>query len=249
MCMLCGLCLASGTKEVTFHFDPTRLTLETRGKMTLFRYNDPACKYVEHEQGAPVLPVVMFNVLMPKGAEYTQSRVRAHSQPYHGVYRMFTRGAPSAATASAKRYPASLIEFAGHQEIEGFRVFSFRAYPVCCQPADGSVARILKATMIVTYNTKETQRMYAPVAPDIAARIKRQIINPDDLDLFTMRDTRGTVPGGAYDNGQSSELFATRIRNRQASQERAAAPDIFDFLKENVYINEENDIVYSPFRF
>lgn len=247
---VCGLCFAGGTKEVTFHFDPTRLTMEARGNTTLFRYNDPACKYVEHEAGSPVLPAVMFNVLMPSGAVYVQSRVRAESQPYRGVYRLFTRGAPSAATRSAKRYPASLIEFVGHRDIEGFRVFTFRAYPVCCQPADGSVVRILKATMMVNYTSKDSQRMYAPVAPDVAARIKRMVINPDDLELFTVREPRGTAPGGAYEPASSSSpLFATQIRDRRASDNAPANADVLQFLKENVYINEENDIVYAPFRF
>jgi len=248
--LLCGVCIAGGTKEVIFHFDPTRLTMETRGNATLFRYNDPACKYVEHEQGAPVLPAVLFHVLMPRDAVYQRSRVRAESQPYRGVYRLFTRGAPAAATRTAKRYPASLIEFVGHRDIEGFRVFTFRGYPVCCQPADGSVVRILKVTMMVNYTAKDSQRMYAPVARDVAARIKQLVINPDDLELFTVREPRGRTKGGvAEPAAASSPLFATHIRDRNAAQNASVNADVFDFLKENVYINEENDIVYAPFRF
>jgi len=248
--LVCGVCAAGGTKEVTFHFDPTRLTMEARGNTTLFRYNDPACKYVEHEQGAPVLPAVLFHVLMPADAVYQRSRMRAEAQPYRGVYRLFTRGAPAAATRTAKRYPASLVEFVGHRDIEGFRVFTFRGYPVCCQPADGSVVRILKVTMMVNYSSKGSQRMYAPVAQDVAARVKRMVINPDDLELFTMREPRGRTKDGVYEPAAaSSPLFATHIRDRKAAQNGPSTGGVFDFLKENVYINEENDIVYAPFRF
>ncbi|MCX7847488.1 MAG: hypothetical protein N2595_05630 [bacterium] len=246
--VICGVCLGAETKEITIHFDPTRLRMEARGTMTLFRYNDPACKYIEHEAGAPILPAVFFNVLVPKGAVYVRSRVRAETQGYRGVYHMYTRTRPR--VWSAKRYPASLVEFVGYRELEGFRVLTFRAYPVCCQPGDGSVARVLRVTMLLEYTVKGERQPYAPVSPVIAARVKRCVINPDDLEAYSMgsRERRrlgGEVAGG----GADYEAFATQIRERRSGASAERDVGVFNLLKENVYISEENDLVCAPIRF
>lgn len=247
--VFCTVCVGEQVKEVTIHFDPARLVMETRGNAVLFRYQDPSCKYVEQEAGAPVLPAVFFNVLMPKGAVYVHSQMKAEAQPYRGRYRVFTR--TRSKRTGAQRYPRSIVEFVGCRDIDGFRVFTFRAYPVCCQPADGSVARILSATVRVKYALQAPEGLYAAVPAEVAQRIKRCVINPEDLERLTTRDAyAGGRRGGSITSSSAGQVFATHIRERSAQPTAGSSrPDVFTLMKDNLYISEENDIVYAPIRF
>jgi hypothetical protein len=254
ICLLLLACAVSGvaaTKELAFHFDPSRLTTEARGAQTLFRYKDPTCKYVEHAAGAPVLPCVQFCVVMPKGAQYKTCRVQASAEPYRGSYKVFTRTA-ARGMQSAQRYPPKMVEFAGMRDVRGYRVFVFRAYPVFCQPADGSVARVLSTKILIEYVQPAAPEQYTPADPSVIAALRKVVINPDDLDALTRADETNEALVAGLPYGQRTlatrDVFATGMAPHTASRPADDA-DIFSLMKENVYINEENDIVYAPIRF
>jgi len=254
LCLLLAVCTATsfaGTKELAFSFDPSRLTTEARGAQTLFRYKDPTCKYVEHAAGAPVLPCVEFYVVMPQGAQYKTCRIHASAQPCRGTYKLFTRTVAKDAP-SARRFPPNVIEFVGHRNVRGYRVFAFRAYPVSCQPADGSVARVLQTRIAIDFVQPARAAKYAPANPTVIAALKKVVINPDDVESLTQADeTNEALTAGASYGARSlatRDVFATDIAPRRAAQSEGGS-DFFSLLEDNVYINEENDIVYAPIRF
>jgi hypothetical protein len=253
-CLLLAACAATGfaaTKELAFTFDPSRLTTEARGAQTLFRYKDPTCKYVEHAAGAPVLPCIEFYVVMPQGAQYKTCRIQASAQPYRGTFKVFTRTAVNG-TQSARQFPPKVIEFIGHRNVRGYRVFAFRAYPVSCQPADGSVARVLQTKIAIDFVQPATPAKYAPANPAIVTALKKVVINPDDIELLTESDdTNEALAAGANYGARAlatRDVFATDITPRSAARSEDDN-DFFSLLEDNVYINEEHDIVYAPIRF
>ncbi len=254
LCLLIAACTTTSfaaTKELAFSFDPSRLTTEARGAQTLFRYKDPTCRYVEHATGAPVLPCVEFYVVMPKGAQYKTCRVQASAQSYRGTYKVFTRTVVRG-TQSARRFPPNVIEFVGHRNVRGYRVFAFRAYPVSCQPADGSVARVLQTKIAIDFVQPAMPAKYAPANPAVVAALKKVVINPDDIEPLTQSDeTNEALAAGASYGARvlaTRDVFATDITPR-ATARNDAGTDFFSLLEDNVYINEENDIVYAPIRF
>jgi len=236
----------AATKDLTLYFNPARLTAEVRGKSLLFRYDDPNCKYVEHGAGAPVLPCVQVYVLMPKGAVYRGCRLRANSRPYRGTHSLYVRQAQPGA-ASAQQYPPNLVEFVGQKDVRGYRLFVFRAFPVMCQPADGSVARITQTTLAIEYDVSGADSMYAPNDARVTAWMRNAVVNPDDLETFTRQSTTSATATGNI--ASVRDYFATDIRTRVVSSSANDDGGFFAALKENVYINKENDIVYAPIRF
>ncbi|MCX7003166.1 MAG: hypothetical protein NTV22_07830, partial [bacterium] len=209
------------------------------------------CKYVEHAAGAPVLPCVEFYVVMPKGAQYKTCRVQASAESYRGTYKVFTRTAASG-IPSARRFPPKVIEFVGHRNVRGYRVFAFRAYPVSCQPADGSVARVLQTKIAIDFVQPAAPAKYAPASPAVVTALKKVVINPDDIETLTQaEETNEALAAGAIYGAHTlatRDVFATGIAPRATARD-GAGDDFFSMLEDNVYINEENDIVYAPIRF
>jgi len=256
----CAACHA-GTNRFLFSFDPTKLKTEQRGTMTLFKYNDGSCRFVEQAAGAPVLPSVVYNVVMPKGAVYKSCRSSAQTQPLRGTYQVYSRPVKGAAAPTAQRYPARLVEFLGSKDVNGYRVFSFRAYPVLCQPADGSAAQILAASVEVVFDMQARNALYAPIPVEKEFAVRKLVVNPDDVTALTDRrvplDQRRDDAAMTGRNVAPRDVFATPqddstgqlVAGTRKRKESADYADVFDFLKDNVYINDENDIVYAPIRF
>ena len=252
--MLTVAAAQAASKEVTIHFDPSRLGKETRGEATQFTYDSENCRYVEHCKGAPVLPCIQINVVVPKNAQYKDCRVRAASQRLRGLHRFYCRTRNEQVQNSARRFPEKIVEFAGAGTIEGYRVFIFRAYPVMCQPGDGSASCVLQAKLYIEYENLDGKGEYPPAKAAQLASVKRMVINPDDVDRFTRSSAGG---GSGLDNGGHNQgMFATRIRDRRPADnsythgdDEDAEGGVLAFIKENVYISEDNDIVYAPFQF
>lgn len=256
MAALCGMCGAATTELFTVQFDLTKISAEQRGAMTLFKYNDPQCTYVEHGPGTPVLPSVIVQVVMAKGARFKSCHINAQTQPVRGTFKMYARAPKTTqadAETTAQRYPARLVEFIGQRDVEGYRVFSFRTYPVMCQPADGSVTKVLAAHIEVLYEGA-AGGMYAPAAPDAERRLRSMVMNPDAIAALTeYHSSVGKVRPAAVVAGRAvatRDVFATQADPKPVvSATPPSNGDVFDMLKENVYINEDNHFVYAPIRF
>ncbi len=265
---LTWLCAASSEKEVHINFDPSKLTTETKGHAILFRYRDQHCRYIEHGIGAPVLPCVQVYVLMPRDAVYKGCTVRAESHPLCGTYNLYCRKRVEETARSARRYPPKLVEFLGKKELNGCHVFMFRAYPISCQLGDSSVTKILRMSLTIEYDVPVGTGMYAPVSARRAAWLKRLVINPNDLDRWTLKEQRVVANRtGPISNRRESltrEVFATEIRDRGAARRSDSLimlngrPDVSlptrrnaieEFVGDDVFITEENDIMYAPILF
>ncbi|NLF39827.1 hypothetical protein GX586_10300, partial [bacterium] len=175
--LVAGTAFCASTKEINFSFDPSRFTTEKKGDAVLFRYNDPRCKYVEHGAGAPVLPCIEVYVVMPKGATYTKCRTRVESLPLAGTYTLYTRESNADVLQYAKRYPERLVEYAGRRALGEYTLFTFRVYPMSCQPGDGSVARTLRVGLVVEYETADKGK-YETVTAEQIVKVKSLVLNP-----------------------------------------------------------------------
>jgi hypothetical protein len=245
--------VVAASKDVTIHFDPSRIAKEARGEATQLMYNGPEIRYVEHERGAPVLPCREVHVVVPKNASYKSCKVRAASQRMRGLHKFYCREDNPRIRNSARRFPPKLAEFVGVNTIGGYRVFTFRAYPVMCQPGDGSASYVLRATLHIEYETTDGSGEYPPAKAGQLAEVKRAVINPDDVDRLTRSAAGGSgFDGGARDQG----MFATRIRDRRSTGDGYShagngegESGLVAFIKDNLYISEDNDIVYAPIEF
>ena len=116
-----------------------------------------------------------------------------------------------------------------------------------CQPADGSVARITQTALAIEYDVVGPDSMYAPKDEKMMTLVRNAVVNPDDLETFTSTTTSSANATGGI--AAVRDYFATDIRTRVVSSSNNDDGGFFAALKENVYINEENDIVYAPIRF
>jgi hypothetical protein len=258
----------SAQQDVRVHFDPGKLSMKEKDGQTLFTYDDPTSRYIEHQTGSPVLPGITLYVLMPAGARYKSCSVNASAQPLKGSYDVYTRQKVDYMTYTAERFPPRLVEFVQEGDLDGYRVFVFRAYPIACQPGDGSVSRILHSQLRIEYEKEDaTATGYEPQTPAQETAIRRRVVNPHDLADFTHADTHTTYkredPLTRQRNAVAREAFATQIRERKAAERQSKlhylhdVPEIelarnksaIEEMQEQVYINQDNDIVYAPIEF
>ena len=241
-------------KDIIIHFNPAKLTSEMKGDATLFKYDDKNCKYVVHEHGSPVLPCLPVYVLMPKGAIFKSCSVRVEAQPLCGKFKLYCRRFVAEAAFTAKRYPPKLAEFAGYKNIDGYRTFEFRTYPVTCQPGDNSVNKILKTSLAIKYEVPEGEGLYARFSSNIPDGIKRKVVNPNDLDELTADYYVETpLKKNVAQNSFNYEFFDTKKEKKDAvnkpdvavKQKQSAIDDIVD---DKLFV-DDNDIVYAPITF
>jgi len=240
-------------KDINIYFNPAKLTSELKGDATIFKYKHPECKYVVHEPGAPVLPCMQVYVLMPKGAMYNACSIRAKAQPLRGDFKLYCRRFVYDTAFTAKRYPPKLAEFVEQKDINGYRVFVFRTYPISCQPGDNSVKRILQTSLSIKYYVPEDSDLYECNSSKSFDEIKRLVLNPYDLDeLSSVRPERSNSNVNRRDTINNG-TFATKIEKKISDKK----PDVAvktkrsafnEFMEDKLSI-DDNDVVYSPIAF
>ncbi len=255
--VITNLFAAPQKKNIHIYFNPAKFTTVLKGDATLFKYKDKNCKYVIHEPGSPVLPCIPVYVLVPKGAVFRSCIVRAEAQPLCGEYKLYCRKYVAETALTAKRYPPKLAEFVGCKVIDGYTVFEFRTYPLTCQPGDNSVNRIIQSTLTIKYIVPENGGLYNRFSSKTLKKIKRLVVNPDDLAGLLSSNYVDTLlkndPLINMRNELTHEVFATKIE-RNVSDKK---PDIalkkkrsaFDKLMEDELFIDDNDIVYAPINF
>lgn len=254
------------THTVRIHFDPSRLGTEARGDQTLFTYRDATSHFVTHGVGAPVLPSITVYVLMPRGARYVANRARSSAAPMRGIFDLYTRGETPYTARGAQRFPPRVVEFVGEGDLNGYRVFEFRAFPVSCQLGDGTVSRILETQIEIHFKTTDTE-LYSEADTATQLAVQRQVINPHDFARFTT-ERRPQIassidPLTRQRRGIADSAFATEVRERDAAERQRKAqflqdvPNVevarsrsaFETLQDQVFISQDNDIVYAPISF
>jgi hypothetical protein len=254
------------TKDVSFSFDLARLKIQKKGDAVLFCYNDTDCQYVEHGQGTPVLPCKHIYLVMPRGARYTGCRVNVTKEQLKGRYKLFTRTENRDVMTSARAYPSKLVEFVKQYDLDGYRIFMFRAYPIACQPADGSVARTIRLKMQVEYNVPEGTGTYPVNRMQEVARLKRLVINPDDFDKlsesYNQNPLDRIVSAPRDPQYLAREVFATKVGGEKRVQSRETPREeeqpyfrIFgdstaplDIIKNNFTVSD-GGLTFTPIQF
>ena len=254
------------TKDIAVSFDVSKLTMQKKDNTILFCYDDPQAKFVEHCQGAPVLPCKMLYVVMPKNALFKGCRFQVQKENLRGTFKLYTRTKNEALQKTARSFPSKLVEFDSQKDINGYRIFIFRTYPVACQPADGSVSRILSIAMTVHYETGEGAGKYARAASPQLEQLKKIVVNPGDFEELT--ETRDAFynridPISRRSQILAQEVFATEIGGKQESERNEyrsilndkaefsifEEADTVDLIKRNFTVTEDNRVMFTPIQF
>lgn len=250
-----SLPLAAEELNATVNFDASKLKEEDKDGRTLFRYEAADVNYVEHGKGAPVLPCRHVYVVAPKGADYAGCRAKIQREQLPGRFKLYARENGEASVKTAELFPPSCVEFVRQFDEAGFRLFMFRVYPIVCQPADGTVMRIISLQMQIA--CKGSDR-YENVPMDDMIMIKRKVMNPKALENLVASlkvDTRKNLTleksGFATSKAKGKNVFAdTNVRNYNRKGESGAkSGDLLETLKQNNVTFEEGSVMFTPISF
>ncbi len=259
----CAISFATSTKEIKLNFDSSKFSLESIGQSTLFNYKDPRSQLVQHGTGSPVIPCVTINVLMPNGAIYKNCRSKAKALALCGEYKVYSRATTIPPKNKFLQYPPKLVEFVGKKVINGCNVFSFRAFPITCVPKKGKVNKVLQTSFVIEYEIPKGDGTYSMDSINSLMNIKKLVVNPADV--------RKMICYKSYNEPKISTCSdpLSRMRNsmiREICQEdgRKMVPmlktepkvcsmkklnSFEDMVQENLYINDNNNIVFAPISF
>ena len=255
------------TKNISLGFDIARLTMQKKDNAILFNYNDVDCQYVEYGPGTPVLPCKHVYIVMPKNAKYSGCRVSVTKERLKGSFSLYTRTKNKDVMRSARAYPSKLVEFVKQYDMNGYRIFKFRTYPVSCQPADGSVVRTIRLNMQVKYEAPNGAGAYPARSTHEIAKLKRLVINPDDFDRLTQSSQVNPLDQivSAPRNPEylAREVFATKLGGSQKKESNRVpkeepkrpsfrvfgdSSDPIELIKNNFTVSD-GGLMFTPFQF
>ena len=259
--LLILICLASstlmaGSIEAIIGFDSSKLKEEKKEGASFFSYADSDVNYVEHGQGTPVLPCKHVYIAAPKGAEYSGCRTKISREQLPGRYDLYVRD-KNAKKTGAELYPPSCVEFVKQYDEAGFRIFMFRVYPIMCQPADGTVMRIISLQMQVSCKGEER---YENVPMDDLIKVKRKVLNPKALESLVaslkVSPKKGLSiekEGFAVSRDKGRNVFAENAPKNKWRKDEAgpnsAGGDLIKALKQNNITIEDGSVMFSPIQF
>jgi len=265
VCILsvCAICFATSTKEIKLNFDSSKFALQNIGKSTLFNYKDSRSQLVQYGTGAPVIPCVNIDVLMPCGAVYKNCRSKAKALALNGEYKIYSRSTNWKHKNKFSQYPPKLVEFVGEKIVNGCKVFSFRAYPITCIPGKGKVNKVLQTSFVIEYDIPSGDGTYSMNTINHLMNLRKVIVNPDDVrDMICYKSYDTPVNSGCSDplsklrnsmiqescreNGK--DMLSLLKTKPQASTVRKQK-SFEDMIEENLYINDNNNIVFAPITF
>ena len=260
---ICTISFASSTKEIKLNFDSSKFSLESIGQSTLFNYKDPRSQLVQRGTGAPVIPSITIDVLMPKGAIYKNCRSKAKALTLRGEYKVYTRSAIGTPKTKLPQYPPKLVEFVGEKNINGCNVFSFRAFPITCIPEKSKVNKVLQTSFIIEYEIQNGDGTYSIDSISSLMNLKKVIINPDDVkNMICYKNINTSGKSNCSDplsrmrssmiqeicQGNGHEMLSMlKTKSKVSSEIKQTSFD--DMILENIYINDNNDIVFAPISF
>ena len=247
-----GLLLAEEI-DATINFDASKLKEEQKDGSTLFRYEGSDVNYVEHGKGAPVLPCRHVYVVAPKGADYAGCRAKIQREQLKGRFKLYARESQEG-KLSAEHFPPSCVEFVRQFDEAGFRLFMFRVYPIVCQPADGTVMRIINLQLQIS--CKGNSR-YENVPADDIINIKRKVMNPKALEnlVASVKLNKKNITleqsGFATSRAKGKNVFAdTNVKNYHHKGENGSkSGDLFETLKQNNVTIDDGSLMFTPIQF
>ena len=259
----CAISFASSTKEIKLNFDSSKFSLESIGQSTLFNYKDPRSQLVQRGTGAPVIPSITVDVLMPNGAIYKNCRSKAKALALRGEYKVYSRQTTETFKNKFSQYPPRLVEFIGEKNINGCKVFSFRTYPITCIPEKGKVNKILQTSFVIEYEIPNGDGTYSLDSINSLMNLKKIIINPDDVKKMICYKaykmpgkSKCSDPLSRMRSSMTQEIckkngreMLSMLRTKPEASSIRKQKSFDDMIQENLYINDNNDIVFAPISF
>jgi len=244
--------------DATIAFDSSKLKEEDKDGATLFSYADSDVSFVEHGQGAPVLPCKHIYVAAPKGAEYAGCRTKISREQLSKRYNLYVRDKNAAKKTGAELYPPSCVEFVKQYDESGFRIFMFRVYPIVCQPADGTVMRIISLQMQISC---KGEARYENVPMEDLIKVKRKVMNPKALESLVaslkVSPEKGLVlekEGFVTGRAKGRNVFAdnapkNKWHKEDASSSNSAEANPIEMLKQNNISIDNGSLMFTPIQF
>jgi len=201
--VITAICFA-GSITKTFTFNQSDLQFD--------RYNEydiPNLKGLQHtnEVGSPLLPMGVYNVLVPATAEVTSITVEnSESVEISGLYNVMPKPeyqpisltkapiiiANTDAYALTADYPGRLVNYIQTGDRSGYRIASFFLYPLQYVPAEKRITLYRTITVKINYEegkvaptflTKEQKNIFAQ-------DVRSMVINPDDVEQYAPAEHR-----------------------------------------------------------
>lgn len=243
--------------EATFNFDASKLKQEDKDGAVLFRYDDSDVNFVEHGPGTPVLPCKHVFIAAPKGASYAGCRTSVSRERIPGKHTLYVREKDKIGKG-AEIYPPNCVEFVKQYDESGFRIFMFRIYPVVCQPADGTVMRVISCKMKISC---DGEARYENVSMDDLIKVRRKVMNPKALDDLIAsfkpvlrKDVTVEKSGFAQGKTKVRNVFAENVPKNKWHKEdgnssNAADANPIEMLKQNNISIDNGSLMFTPISF
>jgi len=152
--------------------------------------------------GAPIVPVAIYNVLVPAGAEVTEINVISKQEyTIPGEYNLYPSQEPrptgyqdeikftnpdASIYNSSQVYPEKLVGYSSTGTKSGYRIASFGVYPIRYIPKEKKLSLVTNLTIEINYEENKlnaqtlTQRQQAIFSEDV----KSIVMNPEDINRF-----------------------------------------------------------------
>lgn len=154
------------------------------------------------EIGKPMLPVAIFNVLVPASAEVTKIEViRTEKLELPGQYKIHPCQPPRPISSKAPMelvgpdeklyntnefYPKELVDFSYTGTKSGYRIGGFAVYPLQYNPVTGKLVFYTKLVLRITYEEGKVKPLSLTTSQRelFGEDVKALVINPEDIFNF-----------------------------------------------------------------
>ena len=194
--------------EQVFTFSEKQVEFQTKGEFDYIKLNSLESIIPEDTPGAPCLPAVYVNILLPSGAEDISVEVVGEehllktnvivypsqvSQPRNQPVGPFIEPLDSFYNQS-EMYPLKRSGFSGIHTMRGYTYATFRLNPVRYRPSEKEVYLTTSMRLKITYELPEIRKtgtLY-PKSTLFNRILGRMVVNPEDINTPEM--TSGDTP-------------------------------------------------------
>ncbi|MEO0083893.1 MAG: C25 family cysteine peptidase [candidate division WOR-3 bacterium] len=191
--------LSAGTIVKTFNFSEKDLKLQPIGEYYLINLNGLPAYQIP---GKPIVPIAVYNVLIPASAEVRQINVIAKQEKtISGEYLLYPAQEPQPISYqgpskfinpditiynSEEVYPDKYVDWSSTGTKSGYRLASFAIFPIHYVPSERKLMLLSEITLEIVY---EENKVFAqPITEKqkeiFSSDIKRLVINPDDIEKY-----------------------------------------------------------------
>ncbi|MCX7757300.1 MAG: C25 family cysteine peptidase [candidate division WOR-3 bacterium] len=196
--ILTGIIYA-GSITKTFYFSLDALKITKLSGYDLVSYQG-LNSYVE--PGKPILPMAIYNVLVPADAEVTRIEVISYNEiPITGTYYLYPGPMPRPISLKtqdsrfvldskiyeSELYPLEVVSYSSTGTKSGFRIGSFALFPLRYYPKARKLSLLSEITVKISYEQNKvapevlTSAQYETFARDV----RMLVINPEDITRFS----------------------------------------------------------------